>query len=125
MICVARVGSVLLLPKDGFAICEGIHKGAVEVDVNDPVREGGSLGPNVVAVEGRDEVTLTMDDRLDEIVDASDGRIIGDSPGDGSSTVTTCTVLDGRVVLLLNSGFGINSVSMWKVWSGKHGDVLS
>jgi hypothetical protein len=119
MICVARVGSVLLLPKDGFAICEGIHKGAVEVDVNEPVREGGSLGPNVVAVEGRDEVTLTMDDRLDEIVDASDG------PGDGSSTVTTCTVLDGRVVLLLNSGFGINSVSMWKVWSGKHGDVLS
>jgi hypothetical protein len=116
---------VLLLPKDGFAICEGTHIGAEEAEVNEAVREGGSLGPNVVAVEGRDEMTLTMDDRLDEMVDASDGKMMGDSPGDGSSTVTTCTALGGRVVLLLNSGFGTNSVSMWKGCWGRHGDVLS
>jgi hypothetical protein len=42
--------------------------------------------------------------------------------GDGSSTVVTCTALDTSVVLLLNSGFGISSVSMWNGSSGAGGD---
>jgi hypothetical protein len=104
---------VLLLPNSGFTRCGGgIQPRADEADVKDPVRDGGSLGTDVAAVEGRDELTLTIDDRFDERNDVSDGKMIGDNPGDGSSTVTTLTVFGGRVVLLLNSGFGINSVSI-------------
>jgi hypothetical protein len=89
-ICFTREGRVLLLPNSGFATCAGgAHTGADEAEVNEPVREGGSLGPKVVAVDGRDELTLTIDDRFDEMVDVSEGKMIGDKPGDGSSTVTT------------------------------------
>jgi hypothetical protein len=88
------------------------------------VREGGSLGASVVAVEGRDELTLTIDERLDDIVDVSDARMMGDSPGEGRSTVATWTLFAGRVVLRLNRGFGINSVSMWKGCAGSAGSAL-
>jgi hypothetical protein len=30
-----------------------------------------------------------IDDRFDEMVEVSDGKMIGDNPGDGSSTVIT------------------------------------
>jgi hypothetical protein len=118
-------GSVLLRPKVGFVRCGGgTHAGACDADVNEPVREGGSLGASVVAVEGRDEATLTIDERFDDMVDVSDARIMGDSPGDGSSTVATWTAFAGRVVLRLNKGFGINSVSMWKGCVGRAGNAL-
>jgi hypothetical protein len=41
--------------------------------VNDPVRDDASLGAEVADVEGRDEETLTIDDRFDEMIDVSDG----------------------------------------------------
>jgi hypothetical protein len=111
-ICFTREGRVLLLPNNGFATCGGAHTGADEAEVNEPVREGGSLGPKVVAVDGRDELTLTIDDRFDEMVDVSDGKIMGDKPGEGNSTVTTWTAFGRREVLLLKRGFGMSSVSM-------------
>jgi hypothetical protein len=87
---VALDGSVLLLPKSGFATCGGgTHPSTEEAEVREPVREGGSLGPEVAAVLGRDEFTLMIDDRFDEMVEVSDGKMIGDNPGDGSSTVIT------------------------------------
>lgn len=87
---VARDGRVLLLPKSGFARCGGgSQPRADEAEVKDPVRDGGSLGTDVAAVEGRDELTLTIDDRFDEMKDESDGKMMGDNPGAGSSTVTT------------------------------------
>jgi hypothetical protein len=71
---VALVGSVLLLPKRGFSTCGGgTHAGADENEVNDPVREDDSLGADVADVEGRDELTLTIDDRFDDMIDASEG----------------------------------------------------
>lgn len=83
-------GRVLLLPKSGFATCNGgTQPSAGEAEVSEPAREDDSLGPDVAAVEGRDEFTLTNDDRFDEMVEVSDGKMIGDNPGDGSSTVTT------------------------------------
>ena len=87
---VARLGKVLLLVRTGFATCGGgTHTGADDADVKEAVREGGSLCTKVDAVDGRVEITLTIDDRFDEMVDVSDGRIMGDRPGEGSSTVTT------------------------------------
>jgi hypothetical protein len=71
---VALVGSVLLLPNKGFDTCGGgTHTGADENEVKDPVRDGGSLGTEVADVEGRDEETLTIDDRLDDMIDVSEG----------------------------------------------------
>lgn len=86
----ARLGKVLLLVRIGFATCGGgTHTGADDADVKEAVREGDSLCTKVDAVDGRVEITLTIDDRFDEMVDVSDGRIMGDKPGEGSSTVTT------------------------------------
>jgi hypothetical protein len=48
---------------------------------------------------------------------------MGDNePGAGSSTVAMCAALDTSVVLLLNSGFGISSVSIWKACCCAGGD---
>jgi hypothetical protein len=80
--------------------------------VKEPVREHDSLCANVDAVEGRDELTLTIEERFDDMIDVSDGKMIGDNPGDGSSTVATWMFFDARDVRRLNKGFGINSVSM-------------
>lgn len=87
---VARLGNVLLLPKSGFATCGGgTHTGADDAEVKEAVREDGSVCTKVVAVDGRDEDTLMIDDRFDEMVDVSDGRMMGERPGEGSSTVIT------------------------------------
>lgn len=87
---VARLGNVLLLPKSGFATCGGgTHTGTNDAEVKEAVREDGSVCTKVVAVDGRDEDTLMIDDRFDEMVDVSDGRMMGERPGEGSSTVIT------------------------------------
>jgi hypothetical protein len=123
---VARAGRVLLRPKSGLTRCGGgTQAEADDADVNEPVREQDSLCAKVDAVEGRDELTLTIDERFDDMIDVSDGKMMGDSPGDGSSTVATWTFFDARDVRLLNNGLGINSVSMWKGCDGSAGSALS
>lgn len=67
-------GSVALLLRTGFDTCSGgNHPGAGVLRVKDDVRDGASPAADVAAVEGRDDATLTNDDRLDATVDASDG----------------------------------------------------
>jgi len=124
---VRLVGSVALLPRSGFETCSGgTHNGAGVVCVKDDVRDGASLGTDVAAVEGRDEATLTIDDRFEATVDTSDGYMMGDgAPGDGISTVAMCMAFDGSVLIRLNSGFGTNSVSNWKKSSGNGGSGFS
>ena len=74
----------MLLLKCGFEAWEGVHIGGGEKHVSDDVREGGSLYADVAVVEGRDDASLTMDDRFDAIVDTSEGKRMGDNePGDG------------------------------------------
>lgn len=121
------VGSVALLPSSGLDTDNrGTHEGAGELRVKDEVRDAASLGTEVAAVEGRDEATLTIDDRLDAAVEMSDGQMIGDgAPSDRSSTVAMLVAFDGNVLNRLKSGFGINSVSSWKKSSGKGGRGLS
>lgn len=71
---VRLLGSVALLPSIGFETCNGgTHSGICVLCVNDDVRDGPSLGTDVAAVDGRDEATLTIDDRLDATVEMSDG----------------------------------------------------
>jgi hypothetical protein len=119
-------GSEALLAKSGFGTSKGrFQVGAGAVDLNDDVREGGSLGTNVAGVPGR-EASLTIEDRFDETVDASDGQMIGEgASSEGSSMVAMCMALGGSVVLLLKSGFGINSVSSWNMSFGNGGRSLS
>lgn len=67
-------GRVELRFRRGFDTCSGgIHEGAGVLCVKDDVRDGASLGTDVAAVDGRDEATLTNDDRFDATVEASDG----------------------------------------------------
>jgi hypothetical protein len=71
---VRLVGAVALLLRNGFETCSGaIHEGVGVVRVKDDVRDGASLKIDVAAVEGRDEATLTIDERLEATVDTSDG----------------------------------------------------
>lgn len=120
-------GSVALRFKRGFDTCSGgIHEGAGVVCVKDDVRDGPSLKTDVAAVDGRDEATLTMEDRLDATVEASDGYMIGDgAPGDEISTVATLGAFEGSDLRRLKSGFGTSSVSSRKKSSGRGGSGFS
>jgi hypothetical protein len=78
----------------------------------------------VAGVQGGDAAILSTQEWTDDADDAddeSDGQMMGDDAGDGSSTVATCIAVGGSVMLLLNSGAGSSSNSTWNDSFGNRG----
>lgn len=85
-----------------------------DVDLMEHDRDGGALDPDmeVAGVQGLDELLLTIDDRFDDIVDAFDGRMMGDN-AEGYSALLLWEDFEERVVgRLINNGFGSRSFSI-------------
>lgn len=67
---------------------------------------------------------------LDDLIDVAgdvivDDDMAGDEVVDGRSMAATCMTCGGSVILLLNSGIGIRSASIWKISFGRGGSGFS